>query len=415
MKPLSTFAKLSDAQLIQEVERLARAERNQTVDLIVSLEEFDRRGLFLQAGYNSLYMYCTRHLLLAEGAAYGRIEAARAARRFPIILERLAEGSITLATVGLIARHLTAANHLWLMETVHRKTKKEVERIVAGLQPKPDVPTVIRRMPVAAPAARPSVDAGPAGAGSAGSEAEPDAATDFLVALPAPRPVIAPLTPERFKLQITMDRETHDTLREIQDLIRHSVPSGDAAIIVARALVLLREQLLRQKAAQVKRPRRKLQPASAAARNAPGPGQEARAAIGAAGAVEMHAMDAVDDPPRSRGIDAAVKRRVWQRDGGQCAFIGTDGRCGERAFLEFHHVDPFAAGGASSAANIELRCRAHNAYEAELDFGAARVRRAARGCGAQRLSVAPQRTISAGLPSYGQRMQQNHPGDGIGA
>jgi hypothetical protein len=32
-------------------------------------------------------------------------------------------------------------------------------------------------------------------------------------------------------------------------------------------------------------------------------------------------------------------------------------------------VQPYAAGGAATAANIELRCRAHNAYEASLFVG----------------------------------------------
>jgi hypothetical protein len=39
-----------------------------------------------------------------------------------------------------------------------------------------------------------------------------------------------------------------------------------------------------------------------------------------------------------------------------------------------HHVVPVAAGGAADATNIELRCRAHNLYEAELFFGADTVR-----------------------------------------
>jgi hypothetical protein len=30
---------------------------------------------------------------------------------------------------------------------------------------------------------------------------------------------------------------------------------------------------------------------------------------------------------------------------------------------------PYARGGPSVVDNIELRCRAHNAFEAELDFG----------------------------------------------
>ena len=61
---------------------------------------------------------------------------------------------------------------------------------------------------------------------------------------------------------------------------------------------------------------------------------------------------------------------MWKRDGGQCAFVGTEGRCTERGFLEFHHVRPYAAGGQAVVDNIEVRCRAHNAYEAEQYFGA---------------------------------------------
>jgi hypothetical protein len=64
-----------------------------------------------------------------------------------------------------------------------------------------------------------------------------------------------------------------------------------------------------------------------------------------------------------------VKRDVWQRDQGRCAFIGTSGRCRETAFLEFHHVEPFAEGGLATVENIQLRCKAHNLYEASLVFG----------------------------------------------
>ena len=76
-------------------------------------------------------------------------------------------------------------------------------------------------------------------------------------------------------------------------------------------------------------------------------------------------------------MPAAVRRAVWARDGGQCAFIGANGRCRETGFLEFHHVVPYASGGATSVENLQLRCRAHNAYEAERDFGPWLVREAA--------------------------------------
>jgi hypothetical protein len=356
MRALGSFRTASDAKVAAEVIRLTASERDCTSELIVALEEFDRRQLFLPAGYRSLYAYCTEFLKLGEGAAYTRIEAARAAQRFPIILSKLADGSITLATIGLIARHLTPASHVRLLDQVRHKSKREVERIVAGLQPRPDARTLIRKVahpkePMSPPAPAATPVAGAAGTSAGGEEAPLSFENVFSAAAAAlPRPVIAPLTPERFKLQITMDRETHDTLREIQDLIRHVVPSGDAAVIVARALKLLREQLLRRKAALVRRPRK---PAGSAERPAP--------AI----------AEGDDMPPPSRGIPAAVRRAVWIRDEGRCAFVGAHGRCDARVQIEFHHLRPFAAGGASDRDNIELRCRAHNGYEARLFYGRA--------------------------------------------
>src|SRR6185436_16176488 len=70
----------------------------------------------------------------------------------------------------------------------------------------------------------------------------------------------------------------------------------------------------------------------------------------------------------SRHVPAAVKRAVWMRDDGRCAFVGVAGRCCETGFLEFHHVVPFARGGPTNTENLQLRCRAHNAHEAQRDF-----------------------------------------------
>ena len=56
--------------------------------------------------------------------------------------------------------------------------------------------------------------------------------------------------------------------------------------------------------------------------------------------------------------------------GGTCALVGQGGRrCKEGGWLEIHHVKPFAAGGETTCANLQLRCRAHNAYEADLFYG----------------------------------------------
>ncbi|MDQ3168710.1 MAG: hypothetical protein M3Q55_01070 [Acidobacteriota bacterium] len=325
--------------------RLVACERRATVALIASLAEFDARRLYVAAGFSSLFTYCTQQLRLGEGAAYRRIEAARTCRRFPAAIGMLADGALTLTTLTILAPCLTDANHVDVLARAVHKSKRKVEMIAAELHQRPDVAATLRRLPRPRPRAAtqaaafavasealPSAPDPAASLSPAPLSAAPESSVPFP---PAPRPVVAPLAPERFRLQVTMSRDTHDTLREIQDLIRHTVPSGDLEVILARAFVLLRDHLLRHKAATVNRPR-------------PVP---------------------VPTGKSSRYIPAGVRRSVWARDGAQCAFKGPAGRCEERRFLEFHHVKPSAAGGASDEHNIELRCRVHNGYEAELFFG----------------------------------------------
>jgi 5-methylcytosine-specific restriction endonuclease McrA len=131
-----------------------------------------------------------------------------------------------------------------------------------------------------------------------------------------------------------IEAATHNKLRRAQDLLRHSVPNGDPAEIFDRALTVLVEQLERAKLAWTTRPR----------------------------APRVQVTD-------SRHIPASVKRAVWARDGGCCAFDGKEGRCAERGFLEFHHVVPYASGGLATVDNIQMRCRAHNQHEADEWFG----------------------------------------------
>ncbi|HUK64778.1 MAG TPA: hypothetical protein VLV15_15660, partial [Dongiaceae bacterium] len=51
-------------------------------------------------------------------------------------------------------------------------------------------------------------------------------------------------------------------------------------------------------------------------------------------------------------------------------FVSDSGhRCESRLRLEFDHATPLARGGEGTAANLRLRCRAHNQYEAEQAYG----------------------------------------------
>jgi hypothetical protein len=158
-------------------------------------------------------------------------------------------------------------------------------------------------------------------------------------------------SPERYRVQFTIGKDSHERLRRLQDLLRREIPNGDAGAIVERALVVLLEKVERSKCAATSKPRSRRGIRHAADDRLP---NEARTPVSA-----------------SRDIPKAVERGSWRRDGGRCAFVSRDGvRCKERSFLELHHVKAHALGGPPSLENISLRCRRHNQYEAELIFGA---------------------------------------------
>lgn len=281
------FRDLSDAELTAVVKRLATREREATATLVRSLMEADERRLYLRAGCSSLFTWCTDVIGLADGAAYHRIDVARASRRVPQLIEALEDGSLSLATARTLAPHVTPENAEQLIGQARHKSRREVERIVAGWHPVPEIPCTVSY-----------------------------------------------LSPGLVRVHLTLPEATYDRMRRAVDLLRHTNPSGNLAEVLDRGLTLLIDHLERRKFAAARSPRR-----AAAQRS------------------------------DSRHIPAETKRAVWARDGGQCAFVGTEGRCPEKGFLEYHHLQPYGAGGATTVDNLQLRCRQHNQYEAEVYFG----------------------------------------------
>jgi len=331
---------LTDTALVAAVMRLAGGEREATVQLITYLAELDRRRLYLPAGYSSLYAYCRSELQLSEPEAYIRMKAARIVRRFPRILEMLIDGSLNLTTLRLLVPHLKSSNHQGLLDAAAGKSKREVKELLARLFPKPDARPSIRKLPAPRPSLAATATLATPGAADvvlgvsrtvteSPARAQPPAS-------PSPHhPLAMPLAADRYKITFTASTETRDKLEFARDLLRHAIPDGDPAAIIDRALMALLEELARNKFAAADKPRPGRGPANG-----------------------------------SRHIPADVKRAVWIRDLGRCAFVAPHGRrCNERAFVEFHHVQPYAAGGPPTVVNIALRCKSHNQHEADVYFG----------------------------------------------
>jgi hypothetical protein len=316
----------ADEAVLAGARRLADGHHRNVAFLVAHIAVVDARGLFA-VRHASLFKYCCDELRLSEGSAGNLIETARAARRYPLVLSLLQDGSINPTTVRVLSTSLTPENHVDALREAIGKTKMEVKAIAARLRPAPDVPTSLRKIPALPLIASDGPLLRPTG------EAPTPTLTPPAALVPAPsRPAMVPLAPARYSYKLTIDDETKTLLQQARELASHAVAPGDDLAILKRALGMFVEQQLKRRFGQTSRPK----PAKPA-------------------------------DPAARHVPAHIARLVYERDGGSCAYVGPEGRrCGEKRFIQIHHVKAWMAGGDTTVSNLALRCRSHNLYEARL-------------------------------------------------
>ena len=395
-----TLSHVSDAVLLRELAALVAQDRITTAILLAHIAEVDSRRLYVPAGYPSMHAYCVEELRLSQDAASRRIQAARAARRFPALFPAVAEGRLHLTAVCLLSPHLTTDNVGELIQAATHRRKAEIEELLARCFPIAAAQSSMRAIPAHALA---HVDCDLSHLTEEDAPGQASSQGNLL----APWHV-APTPLERVHVHVTFTKNAHEKLRYAQALLSHVVPTGDVAQLLERALDALIDRCEKRKFGGVSRSR---VPDSAEASRRSAPGRRSKA--------------------RSRYVPVHVRRAVWERDRGQCTFLSAAGRrCAARRFLEFDHVEPVARGGRATIEGMRLRCRAHNQYEAERVFGAgfmdrkrhearlaaheAQARAAAREEAAARDASARERAISkqqaqevlAGLRSLGCRSDE---------
>jgi 5-methylcytosine-specific restriction endonuclease McrA len=425
--PAEVLSSVSDEDLLRRLGKMVRDSRRIEADLVAHVAEVDARRLYASEACPSMYAYCTERLGLSEPEAYLRISAARASREHPVLLTMLADGRLHLSGIALLARHLTPENRDAVLARAAGRSKRGVEELIAEISPRPDAPTIIRRLPA------PTRDE-PSGGGSrqssglhprslvalsdetpgriapaAGSPASavelpaaavrlrPDAVDDRALKEDAAagtgpdvdadrgapvaaagrreRTVVEPLSPGRYRVQFTASAELRDKLERLQTLLRGAVPDGDLAAVIELAV----DEKLRK--VEARRSGRTIRPRGGARRNRPvdadaaadGSQSDGSASASVSNGVPAAAKAVAAGTMRTaRHIPATIRRAVRERDGDQCAYRDGQGRrCSARVRLEFHHRHPFGYGGGHSVDNVCLMCRTHNRHEAAADFGRA--------------------------------------------
>jgi HNH endonuclease len=321
------FQGISDDELEASLSGLLGAGARVEARIVAHLAEVEARRLHLLAGYSSLYDYCRKRLALSDYEAFLRIAAARVAREYPIVFEMLDRRELHLTAICEVREFLTAENHRELFEAVSGRTKLQIREVLAQRFPQADAPASLKKLPA-----------------------------------------LEPLSPGRYRLQLTLNAEQKEKLELARDLLSHANSGGDLAVVVERALDELIARLEKRRFG-----RAQLRPAQ------DGPDETRARDWPVAPASETHAREVPAAASRARDRKAErqrkhianeTRRELLARDGVCCAFVGNDGqRCDARAFLQFHHRHAWARGGSDSADNLELLCRGHNRLLAERDFG----------------------------------------------
>jgi 5-methylcytosine-specific restriction endonuclease McrA len=389
-----SLAHLSDGELLANTRSLVGRSNQVFAALLAHLAEVEARGLHRTRACASLYTYCIYELRFSEDGAARRAGAAKLVKRFPLLLEAIANGELHLTGLLMLGPHLTAENVLDVPARAKFRTKKELTKLVRELHPLPLVPDSIEPLGVVSlPARRPtweqyvtslapavrelsagerprdwandsseamqSLDAPDALQTAGAPDAlqcvhAPDASTSAAQSAsvpPAPARVESPrselprLAPQQYQIQFSTTEEHVQLVERAKALLARSAPGKSLGELHLQAMKLLVQALEKQKFAVTDRPRGKNSAPAAEARPQP--------------------------PRRGRRVPAAIRRAVFERDGGRCTYVDERGeRCRETHGLQLHHPHPFGKLGAHTTTNLTLHCPAHNALAAEHDFGA---------------------------------------------
>jgi 5-methylcytosine-specific restriction endonuclease McrA len=411
----ANLAHLTDSELLTNTRALVGRSNHVFAALLAHLAEVEARGLHRSRACSSLYTYCIYELRFSEDAAARRAGAAKLVKRFPLVLECIANGELHLTGLLMLGPHLTPENVVQVLARAKFRTKKELGQLVRELHPLPLIPDSIEplgrelrtlRAPTWAqyvsscapavrelrPGERPrdwandadtsDVEASHAETNDVGTSDVDPAAVGSASALPALarvnelRAELPPITaPQQYQMQFSTTEQHVKLVERAKALLARGAPSKSLGQLHLDAMKLLVASLEKQRFAVTDRPRRRAETSPRSSGPTAIAGEETAAS---SETTASEATAALESPRRntasrrrSRHIPAAIRRAVFERDAGRCTYVDARGeRCRETHSLELHHREPFGKHGEHCTDNLTLHCRSHNALAAERDFGA---------------------------------------------
>lgn len=419
---MSPLKNLSDDQLLDNLSRLNSAEVDGVADVLAHLIEVDRRKLYAARGYSSLFEYCVVVLKYCDGSAGRRVNAARCIEKYPELYDLFKRQEITLTTISLISKILTAGNRKTVLNAVCGRRTSEVEKYVASYLPArtirerikplppfaaPPPPTVtqpvVRQLVAAQPVVRQLVVAQSADGQSMNAQSattqvaraqqlgySANGAGKYLESQEKIQPTNdVPQTEVDFEIKLRARSSAVKKLRRVQAL------RGKKETLGELLEVLLDDYLAKHapEAREIRREKRDKKRTEKLDENSneqlnekldEKPSEKRSSIQDESYNIKRKLFESRGrKDPRPRSISRYISRRtrdkIYERDRGRCAYVAPDGtRCSCTRRLQVDHIRPFAQGGSSEDENLRLLCPAHNAFVADLAFGRERMERKRR-------------------------------------
>ncbi len=288
---------ISNTELTNRIDILRGKEWELTLKFLIHLGEFDKRKLYLELGYPSLFEYCTKKLGYSEGSAYRRIESARTLKGHPELANSFINGKVSICSIASAAKAIKAEKAS--ISDIIGKTSREVAALVAEVAPIAKPKEKIKEIKVL------------------NNLASNPIYSNCTSALKVEN--IKEQKPEtRFEIKFSVTKEIFSEIQNIKARLSNKL---GADLSIENIMV----ELIRNFKTEVK---------------------------------ERKVTTLNED---TRYIPVSVKREVMRRESAQCSYVSSNGvRCTQKHYLEFDHVKPFAIGGKSNLENIRLLCSAHN-------------------------------------------------------
>ncbi|MBS1986098.1 MAG: HNH endonuclease [Bdellovibrionales bacterium] len=333
---MNTIRALEDSELLSITKELVQKERAVTMDILRHLQEIERRKLFADLRYPSLFEYAVHELGYSEAAAGRRIQAMRLMTELPGVAPKIESGALSLSNICQARSFFREMNKAQPEMALSREQKTEV---LAQLEDKS-----------AREGQRILLSISPAHA------------------LPRERERI--VSTEHSEVNFLMSQELKASLGEIRALLGERGARLTLAELVTEMARLSKERLLEQRFGKNRVRQTTAKFGKPSSEPIPMAGNKKQIQISAPFNSDTSTTDVGEAlRQRTRYISRATKHAVWRKAEGKCV------RCGSTHRLQFDHIQPFALGGDSKPGNIQLLCGSCNLRRGIGTFGTPTMRR----------------------------------------